>query len=271
MGICDLHFHILNPRSVAPKRPSRLHDFRSGGSATWAFFKQNKFVGQNALSVRAWSLMDSLKTIKEILDGGKRAQFLFQVVGFVLSASATAGLRALIYNTRIPSIWRLPIYLLCAAFSLLLFASIGRWCSVRKTASFDEARQTINDVKKSAGQAILMGFMSARATSLAKQLEIFWHQWDNNGEKLIHPLDVTLDKLKDYSSDEARNLLNARRDFLVMYSEHISVVRVEFPEFRSNLMAAGYPAPNEYVQVRADLAEHADQLEQMAGDLWNKY
>jgi hypothetical protein len=215
--------------------------------------------------------MALLDKFKDTLDWGKRLQFLYQIVALLLSGSVIAGVRAMIHSTSIPPIWRWSIYLLCAALSLLLFASIGRWWSIRKKLSLDEARETIHDVKACAGKAALLYYMVARATELSRDLEALWHQWNNSGEKLIHPLDAKFDKLKDASSDEAWNLLNARRDFMVMYAHHIITMKVEFPDFTSHVMSAGYPAPYEYVQVRDNLKEHADQLEQMADKLWHRY
>jgi hypothetical protein len=101
----------------------------------------------NAASVRAFSRMGLLKTTKETLDWGKRIEFAFKVVGYLLSLSATGALRALIYNTRIPEIWRWPLYFLCAALTLLLVASIGRWWSGRRKASVDD-RQGSGDARE---------------------------------------------------------------------------------------------------------------------------
>jgi hypothetical protein len=72
--------------------------------------------------------MGLLKTLRETLDWGKRIQFVFQAVGFLLSATVYATARAWVRGTSIPAVWHLPIYLLSATLALLLFASIGRWC-----------------------------------------------------------------------------------------------------------------------------------------------
>jgi hypothetical protein len=77
-------------------------------------------------------LFDKAKTV---IDWGRRVQFVYQMAVLLFSGAATTGLRALIHYTRIPAIWHIPIYLLCAAVTLLLFASIGRWWSAHRKAS----------------------------------------------------------------------------------------------------------------------------------------
>lgn len=182
--------------------------------------------------------MELFDKVKAVIDWGRRLQFIYQMVAVLLSGSVIAGIRASIHGTSIPAIWRWPIYLLSAALSLLLFASIGRWWSTRKRASLDEARETISDVKACAGKAAIFYYMCARATDLRRDLEALWHQWDNNGEKLIHPLDGRIDKLKNLSSDETWSVINARRDFMVMYSDHINTLKVELPDFSSHVTGA---------------------------------
>jgi hypothetical protein len=64
--------------------------------------------------------MEILQRTKDILDWGKRIQFVFQVVAYLLALSVTATVRAMIWNTHIPTVWRAPIYLFAAALSLYL-------------------------------------------------------------------------------------------------------------------------------------------------------
>ena len=88
-----------------------------------------------APSVRAFSHMGLFDKAKTVIDWGRRVQFVYQMAVLLFSGSATLGLIGLIRNARIPVFWRWSIYLLCAALTLLLFASIGRWWSGRGKAS----------------------------------------------------------------------------------------------------------------------------------------
>jgi hypothetical protein len=75
----------------------------------------------------------SIKWMKEILDWGKRVQFVFQVVMFLFSASVVGAVRAAIsYGTHLPALWRLPIYCLSGAVTLLCCAAVGNWWSKRE-------------------------------------------------------------------------------------------------------------------------------------------
>jgi hypothetical protein len=75
----------------------------------------------------------SIKWMKEILDWGKRVQFVFQVVMFLFSASVVGGVRAAIsYGTHLPALWRPPIYCLSGAVALLCCAAVGNWWSKRE-------------------------------------------------------------------------------------------------------------------------------------------
>jgi hypothetical protein len=139
-------------------------------------------------------------------------------------------------------------------------------------ASLTEARETIDDVKQCAGQAFLYDHMEARAIELSIHLEELWHKWDNKGEKLIHPLNAALDKPKDsLSIDDTYSLINARRDFMVLYAHHLSTMRAVFPDFTSRVMSSGYPSDDEYVQVKASLKEHSEKLGQISLERWKKY
>jgi hypothetical protein len=215
--------------------------------------------------------MPMVENLKDVLDWGKRIQFVLQVVIFLFSASVLAAVKAMIsYYFHIPALWRPPLYLAVAASSLLLFASIGRWWSRRRTDQ-SEARDALEDVMRQGARTALYDYMECRAIDLKNNLEALWHRWDNAGEKLIHPLNGKLDQLKDFMADGATNLLDERRDFMVLYSHHIMVMKLTFPEFESKTIGGGYPSDRQYFEVRSDLIEHADALGKMTTRTWKKY
>ena len=103
---------------------------------------------------------------------------------------------------------------------------IGRGRPERLEPSKSEIDETINNVKLAGAKGFLLSHLEARAIELQQELESLWHHWNNAGEKLIHPLDARLDKVKEISNDGSFKLLNERREFMVLYSQ------LESTEFR---------------------------------------
>jgi hypothetical protein len=161
-----------------------------------------------------------------------------------------------------------------APLAMLIIAGIS-WLTGRlrapKKMLESEVSNTINDVKLHGGESSLLSFMEARAIELQSILEALWHHWNNAGEKLIHPLDARIDKLKNYSASEAKQLLDERRDFMVLYSHHLNTIKAEFPGFTSAVVGAGYPSSCEYHHVLANLKEHAEKIKNRSEEAWNKY
>jgi hypothetical protein len=100
-------------------------------------------------------------------------------------------------------------------------------------------------------------------------LEEAWNHWNDVGERLIHPLDARLDSLKDHFTDYAQRLLDERRHFMVLYSFHLSRLRLDFPGFRSAVTQNGYPSDTEYVRVLNSLREHSQALDERGQKIWD--
>jgi hypothetical protein len=213
--------------------------------------------------------MAQLHRIKDILDWGKRIQFVFQVATLLLSASVVGGVRATIDGTHIPVLWRAPIYLFSAGMALLLFSSIGRWWSERTIGHKNAVRTALREARESAAYAAVLNDRAVRAKELVRDLEAMWHHWNNAGETLVHPLTPTCDPIKD--SKSMWKLIGEARDFKLRYADHLSVLKADFPEFISSTVTNGYPSSREYVVVLSDLKEHAVQLEETASRTWDKY
>jgi hypothetical protein len=207
--------------------------------------------------------------LKEFIDWVRRVHFVFFVAIPLLTGGVSTGTWAA--ASKLPFMWRISVCLFATGSAVLLLSGAAAWYVnkwgnryIRLTDA--QAEWLLADVKKVAFHATLLDHMASRARMLEAELEALWHRWDNVGEKLIHPLDA-IDKLKgdDYS-------LNwVRRDFMVLYSDHINTVKSVLPEFTSNTITDGYPSKREYVDVLRDLAAHAEKLEIMAQETWNKF
>jgi hypothetical protein len=220
------------------------------------------------------TVMATFDNLKSILDWGKRIQFVFQVVVLLFSASTVAAVRAVIsYYTHIPNLWHAPIYFAVAGTSLLLFASVGNWWNKRrkKDGKSEETTEIIEDIMRQGAIAATYEYMSGRAYDLHHMLEDLWHRWNNAGEKLIHPLDIRIDKLSNFTTEHARDLMDAKRDFMVLYSHHLSMMKMMCPDFTSQTITIGYPSDIEYVQVRACLSDHSKELGKLANKTWERY
>lgn len=216
--------------------------------------------------------MAILARLKEWIDWSRRIEFIARMVYLViaLAASATAAGALLHTFSRIPNIWHLPIYLGSVCIGWFLFVLVAYLWKRRKLPA-GETRRIVDEVKWNAGRAAMLWFIQARATELENRLEEVWHHWNYAGERLVHPLDITIDKLKDYSADAATKLINEHREFLVLYANHLSSLKAEFPEFTSPIVEAGYPANCEYHVALANMKAHIEKLGEEAQRIWGKY
>jgi hypothetical protein len=137
--------------------------------------------------------------------------------------------------------------------------------------SDSDATQVLRDVKLQGARAILLSVMATEATYLMELLEEVWHHWDNLGEKLVHPLDARIDKMKDYSSDGVMKLVYEHRDFLVLYAHHLRTLATELPKFASPVVVTGYPSDCEYHRVLANLRVHIENLKTESQTAWDEY
>ncbi|QHN02746.1 hypothetical protein FTO74_04710 [Granulicella sp. WH15] len=217
--------------------------------------------------------MEPIEVLKSLLDWGKRIQFAAQVVVFLCSASVVACVRGMLVSwTHIPSLWQLPIYLACAALAIMLFSAAGRWISgrVAVNAGSTETKKILEAVMIAGAEFAVYDLLQGRAKALSLQLEELWHSWNNEGERLIHPLTLK-DTLGNYSAKNAGKLIDGRRDFLVLYSHHIVTMKSLIPDFKSRVVEVGYPSELPYVDVRSALADHADELGKKSNKAWEKY
>ncbi len=124
-------------------------------------------------------------------------------------------------------------------------------------------------VKFAGGQAALLNFFQTCATDLIRRLEDMWHHWNIAGEVLIHPVDARPPiQWKNWSNDKSPQLLNERRDFMVLYCHHLHWLSLELPNFQSATTANGYPSDKEYPVVLANLKDHAEALNKLCDEVW---
>ena len=196
------------------------------------------------------------------------------VTCITIAAIFDAGEEALSHSPHIAEKFSDIGWIHYAPLALLIIAGIS-WLTGRlrtpEQLSESEVAKTISEVKLHGGKALMLGYMEARAIELQSQLEALWHHWNNAKENLIHPLDGRLDTMKDSSSDEYWNLINERRDFMVLYAHHLGTLKAELPEFTSAAVSAGYPAGIEYHQVLTNLKSHAEKLKNESLEVWDKY
>jgi len=117
--------------------------------------------------------------------------------------------------------------------------------------------------KSAAGQGAMLSHFATQAKDLIRLLEGLWHRWNAAGEVLTHPAGGK-SKMENWSAD----LAYERRDFIVLYSNHLMWLRTEVPAFSSAAVQRGCPSDGEYSDVLADLREHAQLLERAAGIVW---
>jgi hypothetical protein len=167
------------------------------------------------------------------------------------------------------------LFALCFLIGFLLFPS--RHSKRKKEEPEPIARdvaekivgESVEDAKRAGGQAAMLWNFAATAKQLTQMLEEAWNHWNDVGERLIHPLDARLDSLKDHFTDYAQRLLDERRHFMVLYSFHLSRLRLDFPGFRSAVTQNGYPSDTEYVRVLNSLREHSQALDERGQKIWD--
>jgi len=106
--------------------------------------------------------------------------------------------------------------------------------------------------KEAGGQAWLLWSYSYSASGLVRWLEEIWYRWNSSGEVLIYPIGGKTE-LKNWSGDKSGDLIGERRDFMVLYRDHVTRLSQEIPEFVSATTRRGFPSDDEYARVMADL------------------
>ena len=157
-------------------------------------------------------------------------------------------------------------------FLLIVAGVFWIWGRIRKPKKITNSKleKIVKDLKLAGGKAYVLCLMEACAIELQSQLEALWHHWDNAGEKLIHPLNG-VDKLKhNILEGPYLQLLDERRDFMVLYSHHIGRMKVDLPDFSSAVITTGYPSDCEYHLVLSNLKEHIEKLSKESANAWNK-
>lgn len=112
-------------------------------------------------------------------------------------------------------------------------------------------------------QAVLLELFSDQAAVLSEELEALWHHWDNEGEKLIHPIGKQAD-LKDWTGSKAIQLVDEWKGFCHQYCWHLASLRSQVPAFKSEITELKYPSEREYHLLLADLKAHAKSLDHSA-------
>jgi hypothetical protein len=213
--------------------------------------------------------------LKEILEWLHHAYWIHE---FLVSSGLAAGAMTWL-GSNFPAFkpYRWPTGLFAAGILMYVLSFIRHIRPAKKpkqgavTIALDQAEQEIgeavDDAKRSGAQAGMLWMLAASAKDLIQMLEQTWHHWNNAGERLIHPLDARLDKL-DFSKDGAASLANERRDFMVLYSAHLTRLQADLRGFSSDVTKNGYPNSREYVQVLNDLRAHAQKLDEEADRIW---
>lgn len=216
--------------------------------------------------------MGFLDQVKTWIDWGRRVQFLITIGGILWSFCVGATMRAVLVSfTHVPAIWHLPIYLAASLMALIVYVLASQWWTAkRKRSSTAEVEETIRKIKIEGARWILFDFFADKAAELLRDLESLWHHWDNVGEKLIHPLDATKDKI-EFSKEHFYKLNNERRDFQTLYIAHVQTLKTVFPDFASWVVNTGFPSDAEYHDVLAQLKAHAGKLKTESKTAWKKY
>ena len=107
----------------------------------------------------------------------------------------------------------------------------------------------------------------AQADDLTVWLEQLWHHWNAAGETLIHPIGTKAD-IKNWRAAGVSDIVAERRDFLVLYQDHIMRLQKDYPKFDSETAKDGYPSETEYYAVMNNLRAHAKLLKEVADHVW---
>jgi hypothetical protein len=107
--------------------------------------------------------------------------------------------------------------------------------------------------------ATLCWLFAEKAYFLDRLLEDLWHEWDNAGEKLVHPVALSSD-IRDFGKDNIMVLIKHSNFFANLYEEHVADLKENLPNFKSAIIENGFPADTEYHILRHYLKEHGDTL-----------
>jgi len=142
-------------------------------------------------------------------------------------------------------------------------ANRAKKVEITAASKMEELLSLMGKMKQAGGQAALLFCFAGWADDLAKILEQVWHHWNNAGEKFVCPfgkLDV------QGRSAQTIELLDERKDFVVLYSYHVGRLKFEVPDFSSPLLRSDQ-SDREYAMVLAALREHAALLRKAASNV----
>lgn len=144
-------------------------------------------------------------------------------------------------------------------------ANRAKKVEITAASKMEEILSLVGKMKQAGGQAALLFCFAEYADDLAKMLEQVWHHWNNAGEKLVTPFGKV--EVQDHRSLKVLDLLDERKDFVVLYSYHVGRLKLEVPDFSSPLLRSDQSG-REYAAVLAGLKEHAALLRKAANKVW---
>lgn len=184
-----------------------------------------------------------------------------------------------------PSGYVMPFWLWIGIMALALsvvipamVSLIGRKKKIREAEAIKEKKKAVlddlvkdwNDTTKNAARAGLQAGLLVHFYDEALHLETLltrlWHDWDNEGEKLIYPLGVN--EWIAFTSDKCIPLANELAGFKTQYECHLAWVKISFPGFSSPLKESDY-GKDKYHDVLAGLKNHAELLNDTAQRIWD--
>lgn len=143
-------------------------------------------------------------------------------------------------------------------------ANRAKKVEIAAASRMEELLSLMGKMKQAGGQAALLFCFAEYADDLAKMLEQVWHHWSNAGEKFVCPFG----KLEVQGrSAQVLELLDERRDFIVLYSYHVGRLKLEVSDFSSPLLSSDQ-SDREYAVVLRGLKEHATLLRKAANKVW---
>lgn len=144
-------------------------------------------------------------------------------------------------------------------------ANRAKKVEIAAASKMEEILSLVGKMKQAGGQAALLFCFAEYADDLAKMLEQVWHHWNNAGEKFVYPFG----KLEVQGrSAQVLELLDERKDFVVLCSYHVGRLKLEVPDFSSPLLRSDQSG-REYAAVLAALKEHAILLREAANKVWH--
>jgi hypothetical protein len=135
------------------------------------------------------------------------------------------------------------------------------WYRTRKQGGSLPKAVYFTAIRSRTRKECLFGFFADRAIFLIKTLEDAWHQWDNAGEKLIHPIGTSFD-FKSFDIAHVKPLIKTLDAFSTLYEEHLSNVRQYLPDFQSGILNLEYPSEIEYHHLKSFLETYASDLKE---------